>query len=130
MTGDDYAVFKDGEKWGFRTPDGAVAIPPTFDGAGSFSEGLARVRQDWLWGFIDTTGTIIIEPRFEQARHFTNGHAKVKEAGRWGLIDRSGNWAEDVEAKTYLDDRGSFISEKDHNAWEKPPGKDDDREGE
>ena len=129
MTGDDFVAFREGDKWGFQGKDGQITISPTFDSAGTFSEGLARVRMGKLWGFIKADGSFEIEPRFEQARHFSGGYAKVKEEGRWGLIDVSGYWVENLEAQSYMDDRGRFISKADHTAWEKPPGQDEDREG-
>ena len=82
------------------------------------------------WGFIDPAGHFVIEPRFEQARHFSGGYAKVKEVGRWGMIDTAGKWVEDVESQSFIDDRGRFVSEQDHTAWEKPPSQSEDREGE
>lgn len=130
MSGQDLAVFRDGEKWGYQRADGSVAIRAQFDSAGSFSEGFARVRSGDRWGFIRPDGSYAIEPRFEQARHFSRGVAKVKVDGRWALVNGAGDWVEDVEAGTYLDDRGNFISRKDHQAWEKPPGRNAGTEGE
>jgi hypothetical protein len=126
---EDYGAYKSGEKWGYKRPDGSVVIEPRFDSAGSFSEGLARVREGELWGFVDPSGNYVIEAQFEQARHFSGGVAKVKRDGRWALIDTKGAWVENVEAGTYLDDRGQFISKEEHQVWEKPPGQDDAREG-
>lgn len=131
MTGQDFVAYREGERWGFKRPDGSVAVKATFDAVGSFSEGLARVRANRRWGFIDPSGAVVIEPTYEQARHFSGGYAKVKRDGSWGLIDTKGFWVESVEEKTsYLDDRGKFITEKDHERWERPPGQDSDREGE
>ena len=130
MSADEFTAFKDGEKWGYRRIDGTIVIEPTFDSAGSFSEDLARVRKGELWGFIGPSGFYVIDPRFEQARHFSGGVAKVKLNGRWGMIDTSGAWVENVDAGTYLNDRGEFISKEEHQVWEKPPGQDEEREGE
>lgn len=120
MEGDDYLPFSDGTLWGFRDASGQELIAPQFESAGSFSEGLARVRQGGKWGFIDTKGEWSIPPRFEQARVFTGGVAKVKEGGTWVLIDREGFAFEQVEGHTFLDDRGRFISEREYKDWEKP----------
>lgn len=127
--GQNFDAFREGKRWGFRHPDGSVIIAAEFDAVGPFSEGLARVRLGNVWGFIDPAGIYVIEPQFEQARHFSKGHAKVKKDGQWGIIDVSGEWVEDVESQSFLDDRGRFVSEKDHTTWEKPPGKSEDREG-
>jgi hypothetical protein len=130
MTGEDFTAYRDGKHWGFRSSDGSVAIAPTFDSVGTFAEGLARVRTGSVWGFIDASGSVAIKPRFEQARHFSDGCAKVKENGQWGLIDTAGKWMEDVESQSFIDDRGRFVSEKDHTGWEKPPRQGEDLEGE
>ena len=116
--------FKDGDRWGYKHPDGTVAIEPKFDSAGSFSEGLARIRMGDLWGYANASGALEIDPQFEQARHFSEGVAKVRLNGKWGLIDTNGFWVDSVESQSFLDDRGRFISEQDHGAWEKPPGQD------
>lgn len=129
MIGDDFIAFREGDQWGFRGKNGQTTISPTFDSVGTFSEGLARVRMGKLWGYIKADGSFEIEPRFQQARHFSGGHAKVKEEGRWGLIDVSGYWVEKLEAQSYMDDQGRFISMDDHTAWERPPWQDEDREG-
>ncbi len=127
---EDFIAYRDGEKWGFRRVDGSAAIQARYDAVGSFSEGLARVRDRRLWGFIDTDGAVVIDVRFEQARHFSGGYAKVKWEGRWGLIDIAGNWVETVESQSYLDNRGRFVTEQDHQNWEKPPGQNTEREEE
>ncbi|HAA76217.1 TPA: hypothetical protein DCE37_13960 [Candidatus Latescibacteria bacterium] len=127
---EEHVAFKEGEKWGYRRPDGSVAIEPRFDSAGGFSEGFARVRIARLWGYINAEGVLVIQSKFEQARHFAGGVAKVKHEGKWGLIDRYGNWVDSLDAETFLDDRGQFISKDDHESWEKPPGQADEKEGE
>ena len=126
----ELVAFRDGDRWGYQRADGSTAIPAKFDSAGSFSEGLARVRVGSNWGFIRENGTYAIEPVFEQARHFSGGVAKVKKDGRWGLVDENGIWVDNVESASYLDDRGRFISRKDHESWEKPPGISDEQSGE
>lgn len=128
MIGDDYVPFADGERWGFRDGSGHTVIAPQFDAAGSFSEGLARVRSNGKWGFIDTSGGWVILPRFEQTRVFTGGVAKVKADGKWSLVDRKGEIVDDLDNQSFLDDRGRFIDEKEYRTWEKPPGADEEEE--
>src|SRR5262245_6327051 len=102
-------------KWGFTkkndpnppTIDDFI-IPPQFDEAGSFSEGLASVCiGDYIHrkcGYIDMTGKMIIQPRFDAALLFHDGLAQVfvgakkygsaaTEGGMWGYIDKTGNFA-------------------------------------
>ena len=128
MDGDDFVPFAEGDQWGFRDGTGKTVILPTFDSAGSFSEGLARVRLNRKWGLIDSTGAWVIRPRFDQARVFTGGVAKVKDAGQWGLVDRTGTFIDHLDTNSYLDDRGRFISEQEHREWEKPPRRDREEE--
>lgn len=84
---------KNGEKVGFIDATGAFKIPPTFDEALSFSEGLAAVRIGEKWGFIDTAGKIVIEPKFEAAFYFREGVgvARTDLKPSWALIDNKGN---------------------------------------
>ncbi|MBR6250567.1 MAG: WG repeat-containing protein, partial [Bacteroidales bacterium] len=52
-------------QYGYINLKGEVVISPQFDGAESFSEGLARVKVDGKCGFIDKKGTIVITPQFD-----------------------------------------------------------------
>ncbi len=76
--------------WGFVDRNGAVALPPTYDAIGEFSEGLCAVQQDDLYGFIDTAFNAVIEPRFHEANDFREGLAAVGLDGLTGYCDRSG----------------------------------------
>ncbi len=112
---------RQGEKWGFQDGDGRVVIEAQFEGVGSFSEGLARVKTGGKWGFIDGLGKMVIEARFEQARIFIEGQAKVKLDGRWMMIDKQGASVEELDAQSFLGKDGEFISEQEYKDWGKPP---------
>lgn len=75
---------------GFVDASGQFRIPPKFDEALAFSEGLAAVRIGEKWGFIDKTGALAIEPRFEQAYYFFEGVAVAEIEKRSVLINREG----------------------------------------
>jgi hypothetical protein len=92
-------------KYGFIDKKQKWVINPTFDNAGSFSEGLARVKIKSNWGFVNQTGDIIInqdilksdteirtKPNFDDASDFSEGFAVVRVRGKYGYIDTSGNW--------------------------------------
>ncbi len=83
---------KSGEKVGFIDDTGAFKIPPTFDEALSFSEGLAAVRVGEKWGFVDESGKVVIDPQFSAAFYFREGvgTAEVDSDPSYVLIDRSG----------------------------------------
>jgi hypothetical protein len=87
-------AFARDQKWGYIDRTGAIVVPPTYDAAGSFSEGLGAVSVGGKYGFIDVTGAVVIEPHFDHATAFSDGLAAVtvgtREAGRVGFIDRSG----------------------------------------
>ncbi|MFH1676896.1 MAG: WG repeat-containing protein, partial [bacterium] len=75
------------------------AIEPQFNGALSFSEGLACVmignQATGKWGYIDKAGNTVIEPQFELAWWFRNGFAHATEkvsGGKWGYIDKTGKF--------------------------------------
>lgn len=52
-------------KAGFVDKSGYYIIPPKFDKAADFKNGVCRVRVDGKWGLIDKTGRFIIEPKFD-----------------------------------------------------------------
>jgi len=81
----------------------AIVIPPQFDQAYSFSEGLAAVETGFRaeggkkvagkWGFIDKSGKFVVSPRFELTMKFSEGLARASEdLGSWGFIDRTGRF--------------------------------------
>ncbi len=65
-------------------------IPPRFEIAERFSEGLAAVRVNGAYGYIDSTGKMAIVPRFEAAGSFLGGYAEVRLNAASGIIDRTG----------------------------------------
>lgn len=77
-----------GERWGFVNRAGKLVIPPRYDFAEQFSEGLAHVAEAGLHGFIDQKGIYRIHPQFSNARSFSEGLAAVVFSVRWGYIDR------------------------------------------
>ena len=54
-----------------------------------YSEGLARVCNDYYWGFIDKSGTLVIPFKYREAQSFSEGLACVYLNNRWGFIDKS-----------------------------------------
>jgi len=82
---------REDDLWGYLdAATGATVIPPRFDDAGPFAEGLAPVSMTLLAGFIDTSGQVVIEPRYQGAQPFSEGLAAVKDGGLWGFIDTTG----------------------------------------
>lgn len=77
-------------KVGFVDAGGQFKIPPTFDEALPFSEGLAAIKVDNKWGFIDTEGHLAIRPQFAAAFYFREGVATVDSELGTQIVDRSG----------------------------------------
>jgi hypothetical protein len=73
---DGYALIGVG-KAGFIDNTGTMVIPPIFDEAQAFSEGLAPVRQGNVWGFIGMNGEMQIQPQYTYAQRFKDGKARV-----------------------------------------------------
>lgn len=73
------------KRWGFAYRGGRIAIPPTYEWAGSFSNGLAPVMvvksqpeyDQSRFGYVDQMGRLAIEPQFHFAGCFSNGFAPV-----------------------------------------------------
>src|SRR5260370_4937845 len=66
-----------GGKWGYINPTGTFLIPPQFDCAEPFSDGLAIVVVKSRFGYIATDGHFVIEPKYFSARDFHEGFAWV-----------------------------------------------------
>lgn len=77
-------------KWGYISHDGRMAIPPSYDGASDFSEGLAAVKIDWARGYINRKGDFIVKPIFESAGNFKDGLAVVRLEGKSCYVDSNG----------------------------------------
>ena len=81
----DWIVFKEDGLCGYMDKNQEIKIPPQFDGAYPFSEGLASVYMhnrlpdsdtDSWFGFIDTSGEFVIQA-------FTTGRAVLVKALQW-----------------------------------------------
>ena len=66
---------RDFGNFGYIDSAGTMVIPPQFEMAYDFSEGLAAIRVDNSAGFIDTTGELVVVPQFDDAGDFSQGLA-------------------------------------------------------
>jgi hypothetical protein len=80
----DFSKNNDGVMVGFIDKTGDLVIPPIYDEALDFFEGLAAVKTGGEWGYIDTSGEMVIEPNYLEADSFRRGYAVVIQ---WNL-----NW--------------------------------------
>lgn len=91
-------------QYGFINRSGDVVIPPQYDQADAFSEGLARVSFGSSHGYIDKTGKLLIDHGYVVSSSFSEGRARVgiiepetdcgngwqSKNGKWGYIDTTG----------------------------------------
>ena len=77
---------------GYVDATAKTVIPPKFDDAKPFSQGLAAVREsNAKWGYINKQGALVIGAKFQDAQSFSEGLAAVaNEDGAWGFVDASG----------------------------------------
>ncbi len=67
-------------KTGYIDRTGRVVIPPSFEAAGCFSEGLAPAGVNDRYGYISTDGKWVIKPRLSTYSGFHEGLASAEEA--------------------------------------------------
>lgn len=74
----------------FIDSTGSLFIPPIYESADEFSEGLCAVRANGLYGFIDLHGNTVIKPAYDYATLFHEGHALVYLKNKPCFINRHG----------------------------------------
>jgi hypothetical protein len=78
-------------EWGYVDRKGHIVVSPSFDGVGSFGNGLAPVEKNDVWGYISVDGSCVIAAKFSYAGDFHGGLALVRnEAGRYAYINTQG----------------------------------------
>ncbi len=81
-------------KWGYIDKTGKIVIPPQYESADAFSEGLAAINNCDQAFFIDKTGKKVVLGDFRYASSFAGGLSRVnvmtKQGLLWGYINRSG----------------------------------------
>lgn len=81
------------ERYGFIDKTGRFVIPPTFEDAYGFSNGLAAVEiTSGEWGYVDTSGTILLRG-YTWAHDFDqDGYAIVEKGDTQGVINKQGHY--------------------------------------
>ncbi len=92
-------VFTPSKKYGYVDRAGQFVIPPVYDEAHDFSEGLAAVRVGRRSFFIDKQGRTVLKPGYYQAGEFSEGLAPVGKYGKFGYIDKTGKLVVDYQFK-------------------------------
>lgn len=77
--------------WGYIDKNGKFIIPPQFDQARAFRDGLAPVKTSNGWGFIDKNGQNIIPLNVEPDSYFSEGVAVISvDNGKACYLDKRG----------------------------------------
>lgn len=85
---DGYSAVCKYDRWGFVDQQGNLVITCTYQGAKSFANGFAPVKQGGLWGYIDTENYLAVSCDFEDARQLNNKMtAPVSHQGSWTLME-------------------------------------------
>jgi endonuclease YncB( thermonuclease family) len=82
--------------YGHIDKSGNWVIPPQFEAAGVFLEGLAPVSVDGSnWGFISKNGKFVVEPLYDSVHYFHEGLAAFfdGEDEKWGYVNKQGQIA-------------------------------------
>jgi hypothetical protein len=78
-------------KFGFIDRTGKIVIPPQFDSADRFSEGLAFVKTSNRVGYIDRQGKFALNSKFDPTQPFSDGLTPISlPKQRQGFIDKTG----------------------------------------
>ena len=78
------------KKIGFMDKSGREVIPPLYDSAIAFYDGLAAVQQGAFWGYVDLSGKLVIPYEFGSVEGHVAGRAIVKTGDQTLVIDKAG----------------------------------------
>ena len=74
--------YRQGDKWGYASPDNKIVITPKYAEAGWFSEGYAAVKSGSKFGYINRRGVMVIPAKFVVAKSFRKGF--IPKTGKVG----------------------------------------------
>jgi hypothetical protein len=89
-SGDEFVMALIDGRYGFVDHNNKLRIANRYDGAKSYSDGLAAVKIGNSWGYIDKRERIRVQPHFDFADPFSKGRAIVSSDGKFGLINEDG----------------------------------------
>lgn len=105
--------YRQGELWGYASPDKQILIKPQFQDAAWFSEGMAAVKKGNKWGYINRSGKLITPAKYTVAKPFRKGFMPKngKEGGDSILF---------AGASVRTDGTEICINEKGQTLWKCP----------
>ncbi len=78
-------------RYGFMDPNGKRVIPPTYDVADDFENGLAIVSTAGQYRLIDTTGKVVVPSTYDFIFYLGDGFYQVKDKeGKTGIVSSAG----------------------------------------
>ncbi len=97
-------------QFGYIDTVGRTIIPPLFESASEFHEGLAGAKANEHWGFINRKGQWVIPAQFDDLMQFSEGRAFVKKGNLWHVVDTHGRSLDSVKytgVRTFSEGRGA-----------------------
>lgn len=80
-----------GDKYGFKSQNNEIVIPPIYDAFSNLSKGRTAVEINSFWGFIDTSGKKVTPIKYQVVYDFYEDRACVScDNIKFGCIDKSG----------------------------------------
>jgi len=83
-------IWDEDQQYGFIDEKNMIVIPPKYDLAEDFNEGLAMVMGYGNYGFINKKGDVVIHLQYDDAKSFENGVTKVRLGKEEFYIDKTG----------------------------------------
>lgn len=77
-------------KYGYMDASGVEVIPPTFNKAFDFSEGLAVAKKSAKYGYISKDGKWVVKPQFNELEPINNGFGCGRIGDEWLLLNAKG----------------------------------------
>ena len=66
--------YRQGNLWGYATPDKKIVISPAYDEVNLFYEGYASVKKGGKYGYVNKAGRLVIPFKFFSAKRFRYGY--------------------------------------------------------
>lgn len=105
-------------KFGYIDASARMVIPPTWEFAGPFREGLARVGKGrgpagygGFWGFIDREGREVIAMEYQSATDFRDGFAVVNKGGKEQYVPYDDSYCFTGGNYGYIDKKGKTLGD-------------------
>lgn len=86
----EWSVFEENNKFGFKDEKGDKIIAAKFDHAEEFKNGYAIVRTKMKKGMINKKGDYILEPIYDYIEDERNGLLKLEKNGKYGFANAGG----------------------------------------